>query len=98
MPELTTPEWVRILDAHRGVITDDLRPYRLASDLMDDYGTIDLADLQPEQAALVRKLHDMTQAQQWAILDVVKRFWAGRWENYSGHDEIIAELTGKKTN
>ncbi len=80
LPELAPAEWEQILNAYAGCLAGPLGiPFRIASDLMDDLGVVDLSAVAPEVAALIRKLHGYTQAQQFAILSVVRRFWARDW-------------------
>ncbi len=81
LPNLTQDEWLIILDAHNGVITDFHFPIRLASDIMDHYGVISVDDLADEIKAVVLKVYKMSQAQQCAILDMVKKYWSYDWSS-----------------
>lgn len=92
LPELTQSEWQTILNVYAGSAIDYTPPYRVASDMMDDRGAISIDELEPEYAALVRKIHGMTQAQQWAILDFAKRFWARDWSEAKDWAEIFSSL------
>lgn len=94
LPELSQAEWQHILNAHSGVIIDYTPPYRLASDLMDNVGAVSLEELDPDYAALVRKLHSMSQAAQFAVLDFTRKFWARAWSG--DWDSIYAAITGKR--
>lgn len=96
LPDLSESEWEAILNCYAGCfMQEQYPPYRIASDLMDDRGAIDLAalaDSDPEYAALVRKVHAMSQAEQLAILDLVQRFWAGKWDHMENFGAILEEL------
>ena len=76
-PELSKSEWVELYNVYAG---SDLRcltlPFDLADDLRTHYG-----NLPQDLTALYDKLSDMTQAQQFAIIDAVRVYWA------SGCDE-----------
>lgn len=78
LPELTEAEWVMLLNVHNGSYLQDFTifPLRLASDVMDCYGVVELSGLDESHQALVRKLHGMSQAEQYAILDMVQKYWS----------------------
>lgn len=78
LPKLDESEWVMILNVHNGSFLQDQTffPLRLASDVMDCYGVVDIGDLDEPHQALVRKLYAMSQAEQYAILDMVQKYWA----------------------
>lgn len=76
-PELSKSEWVELYNVYAG--SDLIRlvmPFDLADDLRTHYGT-----LPQDLTALYDKLAEMTQAQQFAVLDAVRVYWA------SGCDE-----------
>ena len=97
MPNLSDKDWRIVLDVHCGNINlfDSVSyPFRLASDVMDHYGVIDLNDLAPEIQVTVKKLHGLTQAEQYAVYDVVGRFWAENWSEIDGDfSDILESLT-----
>lgn len=96
LPDLTTLEWETLLNVYTGCeMSSYSPPYRVASDMMDDRGEVDLAVLaetDPDYAELVRKVHAMTQAEQLAIIDFCQRFWSRDWSSYPDFDAIKREL------
>ena len=76
-PELSKSEWVELYNVYAGSdLTRIALPFNLAEDLITHYGT-----LPQDLTALYEKLTGMTQAQQFAVLDAVRVYWA------SGCDE-----------
>lgn len=76
-PELSKSEWVELYNVYAGSdLTRLVMPFYLADDLRTHYGT-----LPQDLTALYDKLAEMTQAQQFAVLDAVRVYWA------SGCDE-----------
>lgn len=76
-PELSKLEWVELYNVYAGSdLTRLAMPFDLAGDLQVHYGT-----LPQNLTALYDKLSAMTQAQQFAVLDAVRVYWA------SGCDE-----------
>lgn len=76
-PELSKLEWVELYNVYAGSdLTRLAMPFDLAGDLQVHYGT-----LPQNLTALYDKLSVMTQAQQFAVLDAVRVYWA------SGCDE-----------
>lgn len=76
-PELSQTEWVELYNVYAGSdLTRLVMPFNLADDLRTRYGT-----LPQNLTALYDKLSDMMQAQQFAVLDSVRVYWA------SGCDE-----------
>lgn len=94
LPDLTPDEWQYILNAYSGCMMSFNPPYRIASDLMDDAGAVSIEELTPEYAALVKKIHGMTQVQQYAIQDFIIKFWAGgdKWNDAKDFNEIIERI------
>lgn len=93
LPDLTDAEWQVILNAYAGTCeTLDNHPYRIASDLMDDLGIIDV-DQHP-QPELLRRLHGMNQAEQFAVLVFVERFWTRDWSDAVDFNAIKSNITG----
>ena len=76
-PELSKSEWVELYNVYAGSdLARLVMPFDLADDLRTHYGT-----LPQDLTALYDKLSEMTQAQQFAVLDAVRVYWA------SGCDE-----------
>lgn len=92
LPELTEGEWETILNVFSGSIIEFTPPFRIASDMMDDKGAIALEELDPEYAALVKKMHALSQVEQFAVLDFVQKFWAKDWKDCSDFAEIAAAI------
>ena len=71
-PELSKSEWVELYNVYAGSdLTRLAIPFDLADDLRTHYGT-----LPQNLTALYDKLSEMTQAQQFAVLDAVRVYWA----------------------
>ena len=71
-PELSKSEWVELYNVYAGSdLTRLVMPFDLADDLRTHYGT-----LPQDLTALYDKLAGMTQAQQFAVLDAVRVYWA----------------------
>lgn len=75
LPELTKSEWVELYNVYAGSdLTRLALPLNLASDLLTQHGaTIPSQTPCPE---LVEKLALMNQAQQFAVIDKVRVYWA----------------------
>lgn len=75
-PELSKSEWIELYNVYAGSdLTRLAMPFDLADDLRTHYGT-----LPQDLTALYNKLKDMTQAQQFAVLDSVRIYWASGYE------------------
>nr|DAR35248.1 MAG TPA: hypothetical protein [Caudoviricetes sp.]DAT31981.1 MAG TPA: hypothetical protein [Caudoviricetes sp.] len=71
-PELSKSEWIELCNIYAGSdLTRLAMPFDLADDVRAHYGT-----LPQELTALYDKLAGMTQAQQFAVLDAVRVYWA----------------------
>ena len=69
-------EWVELYNVYAGSdLTRLVLPFDLADDLKAHYGT-----LPKDLTALYDKLAGMTQAQQFAVIDAVRLFWANGYE------------------
>lgn len=90
LPDFDAQEWQAILNVYAGSFIEFNPPFRIASDMMDDAGAIALEELSPEYAALVKKVHGMSQLQQFAILDFVQKFWSKSWDG--DMSEIIKQI------
>lgn len=77
-PSLGKDEWVELYNVYAGSdLSRFALPLNLAADLLTHYGATVPSQLDDEVAALVERLARMTQAQQFAIIDAVRVFWAG---------------------
>lgn len=94
LPDLSPSEWEVILNAYAGSIVSFNPPFRVASDLMDDAGAISLEELKPDHAAIVKRVHGMSQIEQFAIMDFVQKFWARDWSDCEDFREIIDRIKG----
>lgn len=75
-PELSQAEWIELYNVYAGSdLTRLTLPFDLADDLRTHYGT-----LPQDLTALYDKLSGMTQAQQFAVIDAVRLFWASGYE------------------
>ena len=71
-PKLSKSELVELYNVYAGSdLTRLVMPFDLADDLRTHYGT-----LPQDLTALYNKLAGMTQAQQFAVLDAVRVYWA----------------------
>jgi len=93
LPEFSPDEWQIILNAYSGTCDSlQCQPYRVASDLMDDLGLLDVSD--HPNADLVKRIYAMSQAEQFAILTFVQIFWSGDWNDVADFSEVIASIAG----
>lgn len=75
-PELSQAEWIELYNVYAGSdLTRLILPFDLADDLRTHYGT-----LPQDLTALYNNLKSMTQAQQFAVIDAVRLFWASGYE------------------
>lgn len=92
LPELTADEWTVILNVYAGCYFPAHGvPARIASDMMDNIGTIDINDVVDDYANLVRKVNGMSQLEQMAVLYFVQIFWLNDWK-MKEWDEIVLEI------
>ena len=76
-PILSDENWIEMYNIYAGSdLTRRLLPLNLAKDLLDYYGATLPRDLPDNCILLVEQLADMTQAQQYSILDAVRIYWA----------------------
>ena len=81
LPELTMAEWQTILNVYAGCYFPAHGvPARIASDMMDNIGAVDLNQVEQNYADLVRKVHAFNQVEQLAILYFVQIFWSNDWK------------------
>ncbi len=93
LPDLSDAEWEYILNAYAGSWEPmKFPPYRVASDLMDHEGVLDVND--HPMPDLVRRIHAMSQAEQYAILMFVQMFWRNDWNHHGTFGEIRDAILG----
>lgn len=92
LPELTTGEWTIILNVYAGTWIEFHPPFRIASDIMDNFGEVDITQLDDDIADLVKKVYAMSQIEQFAIMSFVQIFWANNWNSEPDFDAIAAKI------
>lgn len=92
LPELTTGEWTIILNVYAGTWIEFHPPFRIASDIMDNFGEVDITKLDDDIANLVKKVYAMSQIEQFAIMSFVQIFWANNWNGEPDFDAIAAKI------
>ena len=76
-PTLSVEEWTELHNIYAGSdLTRCVLPLNLAKDLLDNYGATLPRDLPDNCIPLVERLADMTQVEQFSIIDNVRVFWA----------------------
>ena len=71
-PKLSKSDWIELYNVYAGSdLTRLVMPFDLGGCLRTHYGT-----LPQDLTALYDKLSEMTQAQQFAVLDAVRLYWA----------------------
>jgi hypothetical protein len=94
LPELTMEEWEVILNVYTGCYFPAHGvPARIASDMMDNVGAIDLSELSAEYSEMVKKVYAFSQVQQLAILYFVQIFWSCNWKGE--WSEIVEQIKAK---
>ena len=90
LPDLKNEEWQVIFNTYVGIALGGFHPpFRIASDVMDNNGEVDINNLDDKIANTIKKVHKLSQVQQWAIMDMVQKFWSrGDREIDSFEDEI----------
>lgn len=92
IPELSHREWEIILNVYAGSIIEFHAPFRIASDIMDNFGALELTELEPDVAGMVKKVYGMSQIEQFAIMDFVQIFWSNNWNAEPDFDTIITKI------
>jgi len=93
LPELSQNEWQTILNAHEGCIVSFNPPYRVAINIIDDaLARIETDELGPGYTPLVKKVHGLSQIEQYAVMDFVQKFWSRDWSDFSDWDEIVRAI------
>jgi len=94
MPDLSINDWQVILNCYAGTVGSlEHPPFRISSDLMDDRGLIDI-DLHPDKD-LVKRVHVMSQCEQFAILSFVERYWNNNWDHAKDFEDVIDIILSK---
>jgi len=94
LPDLSQDEWTIILNVYAGCYFPAHGvPARIASDMMDNVGAVSVEDLTPDYAALVRKVHALSQPQQLAVLYFVQIFWSANWTG--DWPDIVAAINAR---
>ena len=76
LPELTADEWQMLLNCYCSTeMVSYTPPFRIASDMMDDLGVLELAELEENLQTFIKRVNGFSQAEQLAILDRCHRFW-----------------------
>ena len=91
LPELSEKEWNVILNVYTGSLVDFNYPLRIASDMMDNVGVIDLNEIADEYyRELVIKTHSFSQPEQWAVMDFVLYYWSNDWSESADFNEVLS--------
>jgi hypothetical protein len=100
LPELSPDEWQIILNTYAGCyLPAHSLPARIASDIMDDMGAIDITSVEklyPDTALLIRKVHGMSQLEQLSILYFNQVFWLNKWD--CEWPDVVEQIKNKMTN
>ena len=92
LPDLSPGEWEKILNVYAGTWIELTPPFRIASDIMDHWGAIEIGQLDQDWGDLVRKIHAMSQIQQYAIMDFVQIFWSHNWTQAADFESIVKQI------
>lgn len=76
LPELSEFEWGVILTVFSGGQGDFVYPLNLAPRILSYFDALELSQLSENKQHLVRKVHSMSQAQQFALLDMCRKIYA----------------------
>ena len=89
VPELTIEEWEVLIDVYKDVEFPAYAPIPwIARDIMYSAGALSIESLNPEHAALVKKMDTLTDIQQLAILYVIQIYKNEEW-HYKGECKVI---------
>jgi hypothetical protein len=95
LPDLSMEEWQTLLNVYAGsYFPAHGVPARIASDMMDNIGAVDINKVDKTYADLVRKIYDFNQTEQLAILYFIQIFWANDWP-MKEWNEIVKEIKSK---
>lgn len=92
LPDLPVDDWEKIMNVYAGRWIEFQPPFRIASDIMDHHGALELQQLELDWASLAIRLHGMSQAQQYAIMEFVRVFWSHDWTQEPDFKSIITKI------
>lgn len=93
LPDLTHGEWELLLNVYAGTWLDDFAPpFRIASDIMDHFGAVDLSTLDEDTQAVIRRMHGLSQVEQLAVMDFIQKYWSNDWSHCKDFDHVIDEV------
>jgi len=99
LPDLTEYEWQCVLNVYNGHHFDDnIHNWTgIAGCMMDDVGAISIEELEPNYAEVVKKMHKLSAIEQYAVMDMTRKFWANPHTDKGKNSllEIIESLKGK---
>lgn len=74
-PNFSEEEWVYLCNVYSGCLIEFIMPISITSDIMDDLGIYDLAEIDGIGCVLIEKISTMSQCEKVAILWEVKMRW-----------------------
>lgn len=92
LPVLTPAEWEILLNVYAGSWLEFQPPFRIASDIMDNWGALELSQLDPAVAELAKKMHGLSQVEQYSVMEFVRVFWSHDWTKEPDFDAIVTKI------
>lgn len=93
LPVLTPAEWEILLNVYAGSWIEFQPPFRIASDIMDNFGALELSQLEPAVADLAVKMHKLSQVEQYSVMEFVRIFWTHDWNAEPDFETIQAKIS-----
>ena len=93
LPNLHTADWELLLNVYAGSWLEFQPPFRVASDVMDHFGVVDINALDPEVRLQVVRLHGLTQVEQYAVMEFVRIFWTHDWNVEPDFETIMSKIS-----
>lgn len=93
LPVLTPAEWEILLNVYAGSWIEFQPPFRIASDIMDNFGALELSQLDPEVADLSKKMHALSQVEQYSVMEFIRIFWLHDWNSEPDFETIQAKIS-----
>lgn len=93
LPVLTPAEWEILLNVYAGSWLEFQPPFRIASDIMDNFGALELSQLESAVADLAKKMHALTQVEQYAVMEFIRIFWLHDWNSEPDFETIQAKIS-----
>ena len=93
LPVLTPAEWEILLNVYAGSWLEFQPPFRIASDIMDNFGALELSELEPAVAELAKKMHALSQVEQYSIMEFVRIFWTHDWNSEPDFETIRDKIS-----